>query len=211
MFTYCASLIIPKEVTFLAFTQVCLTLSTLDKIFSRRYFEIFFLIFPGKQDLIFHANCLQCLQHEISNPVIFFFFFFFVKNKTNINVSTGELAQREVMAKSFFKPYAKTCFIKVQICLVGFIFFIFSFFHRTTLFGKSNQINIICYLRKYMARFRGGEGVGGTYYKKGRCALMPGVRNPCPFSDVNKTSFQTKVRQIYTPLLTNNIGSFAKS
>ena len=47
-----------------------LTLSTLGKIFSRQHFEIFFLIFPGKQDLTF----MQIVSwgdtlHEMSNPV----------------------------------------------------------------------------------------------------------------------------------------------
>ena len=36
-----------------------LTLGTLSKNSSRRHFEIFFLIFPRKQVLIFHANCLH--------------------------------------------------------------------------------------------------------------------------------------------------------
>ena len=34
------------------------TLSTLGKIFSRQHLEIFFFIFPRKQDMTFHANCL---------------------------------------------------------------------------------------------------------------------------------------------------------
>ena len=38
--------------------KATLTLSTLGKIFSRRRFEIFFLFFPRKQDLTFHANYL---------------------------------------------------------------------------------------------------------------------------------------------------------
>ena len=38
-------------------------LSTLGKIFSIRHFEIFFFFyFPKKQDLTFHANCLQWIQ-----------------------------------------------------------------------------------------------------------------------------------------------------
>ena len=39
-----------------------LTLSTLGKIFSRQHIEIFFVIFPRKHVLVFHANCLQCKQ-----------------------------------------------------------------------------------------------------------------------------------------------------
>ena len=39
----------------------CLTLSTLGKIFSRRYIEIFFF-FARKQYLTFHANCLHWRQ-----------------------------------------------------------------------------------------------------------------------------------------------------
>ena len=49
--------------------SVWLTLNTLGKNFSRRHFEFFFFfffffffIFPGKQDLVFHANCLQWRQ-----------------------------------------------------------------------------------------------------------------------------------------------------
>ena len=44
-----------------------LMLSTLGKIFSRRHFEIVFLIFPREQELIFHANCLQYVSDV--NPV----------------------------------------------------------------------------------------------------------------------------------------------
>ena len=42
----------------LAHFKFMLTLSTLGKIFCRRHFEIFFLFFPEKKDLTFHANCL---------------------------------------------------------------------------------------------------------------------------------------------------------
>ena len=41
---------------------VCLTLNTLGKIFSRRHIKIVFLIFPRKEDLTFHANCLHQRQ-----------------------------------------------------------------------------------------------------------------------------------------------------
>ena len=43
-------------------SRVTITFSTLEKIFSRRHFEIVFFIFPRKQDLPFHANCLQWRQ-----------------------------------------------------------------------------------------------------------------------------------------------------
>ena len=43
------------RVSFLIQSYVTLTLSTLVKIFSRQHIEIFFLIFPRKQDLTFHA------------------------------------------------------------------------------------------------------------------------------------------------------------
>ena len=71
-----------------------LTLSTLGKIFSRQHLEIFFLIFPRKQDLTFHANCLQGDNlHEMSDPV-------YAKNKKNIiNLSSAENAQRVVKVK----------------------------------------------------------------------------------------------------------------
>ena len=38
--------------------SMLLMLSTGGKIFSRQHIEIFFLIFPRKHDLTFHANCL---------------------------------------------------------------------------------------------------------------------------------------------------------
>ena len=44
----------------LVFSIQCLVLRV--KIFSRRHFEIFFLIFPRKQVLTFHANCLHWRQ-----------------------------------------------------------------------------------------------------------------------------------------------------
>ena len=76
--------------------KTSLTLSTLGKIFSRQHFEIFFLIFPRKQDLTFHANCLQGDNlHEMSDPV-------YVKNKKNIiNLSSAENAQRVVKVKLY--------------------------------------------------------------------------------------------------------------
>ena len=45
-----------------------LMLSMLGKTFSRQHFEIVFLFFSRKQDLTFHANCLDNL-HEMSSPV----------------------------------------------------------------------------------------------------------------------------------------------
>ena len=39
-----------------------LMLSSLGKIFSRQHFKIFLLFFPRKQNLTFHANCLQWRQ-----------------------------------------------------------------------------------------------------------------------------------------------------
>ena len=42
--------------------QIVLTLSTLGKIFSTCQFENFFFYFHRKQDLTFHAKCLQCRQ-----------------------------------------------------------------------------------------------------------------------------------------------------
>ena len=44
-----------------------LMLSTLGKNFSRRQIYDIFLIFPRKQDLTFHANCLNL--HKKSNSV----------------------------------------------------------------------------------------------------------------------------------------------
>ena len=43
-------------------THVLLRLGFWVKKFSRRHTEIFFLFFPRKQDLSFHANCLHWRQ-----------------------------------------------------------------------------------------------------------------------------------------------------
>ena len=69
-------------------------LSTLGKIFSRLHFEIFFLFFPEKEDLTFHANCFKsiCMKCQI---------LFSRKNKKNItNLSSAELVKRVVKVKS---------------------------------------------------------------------------------------------------------------
>ena len=39
-----------------------LILSMLNNSFSRGHFAVFFFFFPEKQDLIFHANCLDWRQ-----------------------------------------------------------------------------------------------------------------------------------------------------
>ena len=74
-------LMVGLELLFHLILYCTIILSILGKIFSRR-FEIFFLIFPRKQDLTFHANCLQFGDnlHEILNPV-----FLRKKNKKNIS------------------------------------------------------------------------------------------------------------------------------
>ena len=71
-------------------------LSTLGKIFSRQYIEIFFLFFPEKF-LIFHANCLQWRQFAWNVKSCFLF----SGNKKNImNLSSAELAERVVKVKA---------------------------------------------------------------------------------------------------------------
>ena len=50
--------------------HVILTVSTLGKIFSRRQFEIFFLIFARKQDLTFLAKCLHYFMSKRSGSVV---------------------------------------------------------------------------------------------------------------------------------------------
>ena len=64
-----------------------LTLSILGKILSRRHAEVFFLIFPRKQDVTFHANCLQtiCTKCQI---------LFSGKIRINVNLSSADFAQR---------------------------------------------------------------------------------------------------------------------
>ena len=46
-------------------------LSTLGKILSRRHLKIFFLIFPRKQDLKFHANLLKWRQFAWKCQILF--------------------------------------------------------------------------------------------------------------------------------------------
>ena len=58
----------------------------LGKIFSKQHFKLFFLFFPWKKVLTFHANCRMKDQSLFSG-----------KNKKNIvNLSSAELAQRVV-------------------------------------------------------------------------------------------------------------------
>ena len=66
----------------------------LGKSVSRGHFEIFFPIFPRKQALTFHVNCLRDNLHEMSKPV------FWGKNKNDIiNLSSAKLAHRVVKVK----------------------------------------------------------------------------------------------------------------
>ena len=71
--------------------NICLTLSTLGKILAHNILE-YFVIFPRKQNLTFHANCLQmetiCMKCKI---------LFSEKTKKHIiNLSPAEFAQRMV-------------------------------------------------------------------------------------------------------------------
>ena len=69
--------------------HIHLKLSTLDKKFSRRHFEIFFFFFPRKQILTFYANCfLSCGDnlHKMSNPIYW-------KNMKKYDLSSAESAQ----------------------------------------------------------------------------------------------------------------------
>ena len=75
--------------------HITLTLSTPGKNFSRRHFEIFFLIFPRKQNLTFHANCLQWRQFAWNVK-----FCYLGKIRKNIiSLSSAELAKRVVKVK----------------------------------------------------------------------------------------------------------------
>ena len=70
-------------------------LSTLGKIFSRQHTEIFFLFFPNKQDLTFHANCLQWSQFAWNIKSCFL-----GKIRKNIiSLWSAELAKRVVKVK----------------------------------------------------------------------------------------------------------------
>ena len=77
-------------------TMSVLTLSMLDKIFSRRHFQIFSLIFLlfflRKEDLIFHANCFSCKLPCIKCQSLLS-----EKNKKKINESSAEFAHRVIM------------------------------------------------------------------------------------------------------------------
>ena len=65
------------------------SVSTLGKIFNRRH--TIFLIFPRKQHLTFHANCLLWTLETICKKCQMLFSW---KNKKNIiNMSSAELAQ----------------------------------------------------------------------------------------------------------------------
>ena len=59
-----------------------LTISTLGKIFSRQYFDFFFLIFPRKQDLTFHGTCGRGIETNCTKCQILFS----GKNKKNIRL-----------------------------------------------------------------------------------------------------------------------------
>ena len=59
-----------------------LTLSTLGKIFSRLHIEIFFLFFPRKMDLLFHANCLFSADDILK-------YFPYFSQKTGLDISIG--------------------------------------------------------------------------------------------------------------------------
>ena len=59
-----------------------LTLSTLGKIFSRQHIEIFFLFFPRKMDLLFHANCLFSADDILK-------YFPYFSQKTGLDISIG--------------------------------------------------------------------------------------------------------------------------
>ena len=63
--------------------------NTLHAGFRRRHFEIFFLFFPWKQDLTFHANCFQWKCQILFSEE---------KNKKNItNLVSAELVQRLIL------------------------------------------------------------------------------------------------------------------
>ena len=72
--------------SFLLLPLSTLRVSTLGKFSADDILKYFFLIFPRKQDLTFHANCLLKCQILFSG-----------KNKKNIiNLSSAENAQRVV-------------------------------------------------------------------------------------------------------------------
>ena len=86
----------------------------LGKIFSGRHF-FFFLIFPRKQVLIFHANSLHLQivssgddSHEIQN-----LFSGENKNKNIINLSPAELAQRLVKFNSAILATSKLLLVEL--------------------------------------------------------------------------------------------------
>ena len=75
----------------LACVDTHLTLSTLGKVFSRRYFEIFFLFFPEKG---FDISCKVSSKETICMKCQILFSGKNKKNKKNIiNLSSAESAQ----------------------------------------------------------------------------------------------------------------------
>ena len=76
-----------------------LTLNTLGRSFGRLHIEIsFFFIFPRKQDLTFHANCLHWRKFAWKCEILLS-----GKNKKNTNFLSAEWAKRVVKIKVWLK------------------------------------------------------------------------------------------------------------
>ena len=86
------------------FGQRVLTVSILGKHFSRRHFKIKFLIFPRKQSLIFHANCLLRREYAgIVKP-----YFMRKNNKENIiNLSSAEFDKKMLMVSMLDENFSR--------------------------------------------------------------------------------------------------------
>ena len=188
-----------------------LNLSALGKFFSRRHIEIFFLIFPRKQELAFHSNCLHCIKCQN--------LFSWKENRKNINLSSTELAQRVVKVKDigyvledpiflisciiwwisyglhssrwegFQDKYVFFFWFRYKTYVVGILAYPLGFGLGVNILHGNVNVNVMGF---GLGGWEGGGGGGGTYYQKGR--------DPYSFADTIETPFQIEVRRKYTPL-----------
>ena len=112
---------------------VLLTLSTLGKNFGKQHFELFFLIFPRKKD--FDSSCKLSPVETIYMKCQILFS---GKNKKNINLSSAELAQREVNIN--FNPIARNK--EAMYSVVFFFYFLLFLFYKKKVIKKQGA----CYM-----------------------------------------------------------------
>ena len=100
-----------------AIVCIDLTLSMLGNYFSRRHFEMFFLIIPSKYALTFHANCLLgetiCMKCQS---------IFSGKNKKKISAICRLLNLFRIKLPGPLKTFCY-CFLFCRMFIVRFLFF----------------------------------------------------------------------------------------